>query len=76
MSEEIYTSALDVEGEILRCGRDWYFRVYQGGPTVFKDYKILHFDIKAKILDEDAYLYEDDNGANLNYSKETLGQEE
>jgi hypothetical protein len=67
------TSADGVEGILIYTGSDKYvFRVYNKDYS-FIDYDILHFDLRVKINDDDAFFYTDGERHLLDYSKKTLG---
>ncbi len=67
-------SAKGIKGCLLDCfDGNYYFRVYES-PGVFKDYLVKHCDLEVIINDEDAVLYEKENGdLSLDHSPETLG---
>ena len=54
----------------------YFFRVYGAGHS-FRDYELLHSDLEIEIVDEEATLYEREDGleARLDHSPRTLGQE-
>ncbi len=72
-----YTSAKGIKGFLLDSfDGNYYFRVYES-PGVFKDYLVRHCDLEITINDEDAVLYEKENGdLTLDHSSETLGIKE
>ena len=49
-----------------------YFRVYNKDKT-FTDYIVSHSDLEVKIVDKDAYFYEEDGKFFLDHSPQTLG---
>ena len=54
---------------------EYMIRFYHDDGT-FDDCDIAHSDMMFKILDEDAYLYEDETGRKwIDHSPETLGLE-
>lgn len=57
-------------------GDPFYFRIY-GKNGKFKDYDILHHDIRVQILDDSVELLESEDGEEcyLDYSRKVLGQE-
>ncbi len=72
-----FQSAKGVKGFLLDSfDGNYYFRVYDGEGG-FKDYLLKHCDLEITINDEDAVLYERENGdLSLDHSTETLGLEE
>lgn len=50
------------------------FRVY-GENHTFVDYDLLHCDLTVTITDDDAYLYQDENGASLDHAPLTSGND-
>lgn len=50
----------------------YFFRVYS--ENGFKDYDLVHSDLKVTIEDDDAYFYEASDYAILDHSPETLGK--
>jgi hypothetical protein len=71
-------SANGLTGCLIYCGDNQYcIRVYDEHKLgTFKDYDIKHWDLFFEINDEDAYLYEDDNGKCwIDHSPETLGKD-
>ncbi len=54
----------------------FFFRIY-GKSGTFKDYDILHDDIRVQILDDSAEFLESEDGEEfyLDYSRKVLGQE-
>jgi hypothetical protein len=54
----------------------FFFRIY-GKNGTFKDYDILHDDIRVQILDDSAEFLESEDGEEfyLDYSRKVLGQE-
>lgn len=66
-------SAKGLRGHIIDSfDGTYYFRVYDKDHN-FTDYDLRHCDLTVIIDDEDAYLYEDELGARLDHSLETLG---
>lgn len=71
--------AAGTEGYLLFYGDHLYFRIYEydengkhkrdaKGHTIFKDYRILHHDLKIKLLD--GCFYETETGGNfIDYPK-------
>jgi hypothetical protein len=57
-------------------GEPFYFRIY-GKNGTFKDFDILHHDVRIQILDDSAEFLESADGEEcfLDYSREVLGQE-
>jgi len=57
-------------------GAPSYFRIY-GKNHTFKDFDILHDDIRIQILDDGAEFLESEDGEEcfLDYSRDVLGQE-
>ena len=72
-----YTQAKGIKGFLLDSfDGNYYFRVYSENKS-FKDYLLRHCDLEITINDEDAVLYEKENGdLTLDHSSETLGIEE
>ena len=73
-----YQNANEITGILLR-GYDrgpCIFRIY-GTRHSFKDYEILHDDVRAKIMDDSVELLESLDGKDfyLDYSRKILGQE-
>jgi hypothetical protein len=69
------TQAKGTKGFLMWMGPNYgyMFRVYAEDNT-FKDYSIVHSDLEIEILDEEATLYDDDNGAiKIDNSPATLG---
>jgi hypothetical protein len=67
-----------VEAQLLWSGDDYFIRIYDNNGLTFEDgfedCKIKHSDLTIVIDDEDAYLYEDDDGnVWIDHSPETLG---
>lgn len=61
---------------LIYCGDGNYrIRIYhKSDKSDFKDYEIAHSDLWFKIKDEDAFLYEDDDGKMwIDHSPATLG---
>ncbi len=73
-----YQNANNQVGVILRShnGGPYIFHVY-GEKGSFKDYDILHDDVKVQISDNSAELLESLDGQEcyLDYSRKVLGQE-
>jgi len=70
------TPANNVEGCLIPItGTNAYmFRVYNSTDGSFKDYDLRHYDLSITINDNDASLYEHDDGTlTLDHSPETLG---
>lgn len=60
-------------GYLIWCGGDRYvFRIYDAKHN-FKDYDILHTDMRIKIIDADAHFYEGPGIMELDHSPATLG---
>ena len=59
-------------GYLIWCGDRYVFRQYDANFD-FKDYDILHSDMRIKIIDADAHLYERDGVLELDHSPATLG---
>mgnify|MGYP003576631708 FL=1 len=57
-------------------GARYLFRVY-GTDHSFNDYELLHSDLEVEIIDEEATLYDAEEGrdARLDHSPRTLGYE-
>lgn len=69
------TTANGTEGVLIyNHGLNTYsFRVYDANHN-FKDYDLLHSDLVVKIVDEDAFFYEQADGTlTLDHSPATLG---
>ena len=76
------SSARGTRGFLLRAvssdgSSHHFFRVY-GADHSFRDYELLHSDLEIEIVDEEATLYEQEDGleARLDHSPRTLGQED
>ena len=64
-------------GYLIWCGGDRYvFRIYTQAPNEFKDYDIRHSDMRIKIIDADAFLYEKNGFLEVDHSPATLGIKE
>jgi hypothetical protein len=62
------------EGYLIWCGGDRYvFRIYTQAPDDFTDYDLRHSDMRIKIVDSDAFFYEDETSATIDHSPDTLG---
>ena len=60
-------------GYLIWCGGDRYvFRTYDADHN-FKDYDIRHCDMRIKIIDTDAFLYDNNGFLEVDHSPETLG---
>lgn len=70
-----YKPANKLTGYIIRSlDGSPLFRVYDKKyPEGFVDYELHHNDIKVTLEDEDAFVYNDEY---IDYSKETLGNED
>lgn len=67
-----YIKAKGLKGFLIS---DNIFRVHdEKNRTEFKDYTIVHNDLEIMILDDDAFIYENDQEEIIDYSKETLGK--
>ncbi len=72
-------AANSLTGCLIYCGDGQYrVRIYDEHKlSMFKDYDIRHCDLFFEINDEDAYLYEDEQGKCwIDHSPQTLGKEE
>jgi hypothetical protein len=73
-----YQNANKITGILLRSynGDPAIFRIY-GKKGSFKDYEILHDDVRVKIMDDSVELLESLDGKDfyLDYSRKILGQE-
>jgi hypothetical protein len=69
-------TANGVVGYLIYCHatNQYMFRVYDANHD-FKDYDILHNDLRIKIIDPDAHLYERNGVQELDHSPSTLGIE-
>ena len=67
-------TANGVVGDLIYCHatKNYMFRVYDANHD-FKDYDILHNDLRVKIIDADAHFYEDNGELTLDHSPATLG---
>lgn len=74
MKKEKRTSAINREGILCKSidGKSVFFRVYDK-DFEFKDYEILHSDLRVRILDHDADFVEVDGELYLDHDKKTLG---
>jgi hypothetical protein len=70
---KVLENAQGLTGVLIISGTDVYFRV--GDKREFVDYKVEHNDLVIKILDMDAYLYQNGKETILDYSPETIGWE-
>ena len=71
-----YKSADGEVGYLIWCGGDRYvFRIYDQDHN-FKDYDIRHSDMRIKIIDTDAFLYEKNGFLEVDHSPATLGIKE
>ena len=70
------TSANGVVGDLIYCHatKEYVFRVYDANHD-FKDYDIVHSDMRVKIIDADAFFYEENGVQHLDHSPATLGIE-
>lgn len=66
------TPANGATGYLIRTGDTVVFRIYDKNHD-FVDYDIAHYDMRVQIQESDAYFYEDDTGAWVDHSPETLG---
>jgi len=68
------TSANGVVGDLIYCyaTKKYMFRVYDANHD-FKDYDIVHSDMRVKIIDADAFLYEENGVQHVDHSPATLG---
>lgn len=63
------------EGYLIWCGGDRYvFRIYDLFHN-FVDYDLRHSDMRIKIIDSDAFFYQDKDFSKLDHSPATLGLE-
>ena len=62
-------SAHNVTGHLIKVNNTIMFRVYKENHE-FTDYDIFHHDLEVKIIDTDAFLYDD---SYIDYSTTTLG---
>jgi hypothetical protein len=70
---KVIKSANGLNGCLIYCG-DGNYRIRLYRDETFVDCKIAHCDLSIVIQDEDAYLYEDNDGTVwLDHSPETLG---
>lgn len=60
------TPAKGIRGILIRVGDGHVFRVYNKDFT-FIDYDILHYDLEIRILEDDAYFYNNELGQYLDY---------
>ncbi len=66
-------SAKGLRGHIIDSfDGTYYFRVYDAEHN-FTDYLLRHCDLTVVIDDNDAFLYNDSNGARLDHAPATLG---
>jgi hypothetical protein len=62
------------EGYLIWCGGDRYvFRIYTQAPDDFTDYDLRHSDMRIRIVDSDAFFYQDEKSACIDHSPDTLG---
>lgn len=67
-------TANGVVGDLIYCHatKNYVFRVYDQNYN-FTDYDIVHNDLRVKIIDPDAHLYERNGVCELDHSPATLG---
>lgn len=66
-------SADGQEGYLIWCGGDRYvFRIYDEKHE-FVDYDIRHSDMRIRIVDSDAFFYQDGASNIIDHSPDTLG---
>jgi len=70
------TDAKGVEGFLLYDFNHFWFRIYNDDYS-FNDYKILHHDMKIKIIDSGTSFYETEDGEKyIDHSPKALGYKE
>jgi hypothetical protein len=74
MKKEKRIPATGAHGVVFRSidGKSMWFRVY-GKDFEFKDYEILHSDLRVRILDHDADFVEVNGELYLDHNESTLG---
>lgn len=72
MTNRTVKPAQGKRGYLIWTGEHYCLRLYEADG--FKDYRLLHSDLYVDILDEEAELYEYEDGrCYLDHSRQTLG---